>query len=129
MNARYVADKMFLYLCESSLILFNQIRTVLNELISDPDSNEELWLIREQNKIMVDCVYHYVGSLKGVVYSLLVQHIRNGASTTMQKNLLNDIDVTFAESEEVLCLSFCLYEERAVENTQMLMSRKSKSTV
>jgi hypothetical protein len=55
MNGRYITDKIFLYLSQSSLIPSKQVQTVLNDLISDLDSNEDLWLIKESEVCILLC--------------------------------------------------------------------------
>ncbi|CAF4571991.1 unnamed protein product [Rotaria sp. Silwood1] len=104
---KYVAAKMLLHLSKSSLIPFNQIRPVLNELMLDPDSNEDLWLIKEQDRIIMQCVYDYAGPLKDVIYCLLIQHLTNDASEAIRRNLLNDTNLNFVESEKASRLSSC----------------------
>jgi hypothetical protein len=127
MNVRYVTAKILLHLSQSSLIPSKQVQTVLNDLILDPDSNEDLWLIKDQDNIVAKCVYYYAGPLKDVIYSLLVQHLTGDASEVIQRNELNDIDADFVESEKAARLASCLYEERTNENLQMTEPAKMKS--
>ncbi|CAF2498035.1 unnamed protein product [Rotaria sp. Silwood2] len=126
MNTRYVAAKMLLHLSKYSLVPFNQVRTVLNELILDPDSNEGLWLIKEQDSVITDCAYDYVGPLKDVIYSLLIQHLTNDVSGIIRRNLLNDINSNFVESEKVSRLAACFYEEKT-SDIQIDMPLKIKT--
>jgi hypothetical protein len=119
MNVRYVAVKMLLHLSKSSLISLNQVRTVLNEIMLDPTSNEDLWLIEEQDGVVTNCVYYYAGSLKDVVYSLLVQHLISDSSEIRQRNVFNDINSAFVESEKASRLASCLYEKKTEENTEI----------
>ena len=108
MNARYVTAKMLLHLSKYSLISLNEVRTALNELMLDPRSTEDLWLIKEQDGIITECVYYYAGSLKDVVYSLLVQHLINDSSGIKERHVLNDIDLDFVESEKAIASSIML---------------------
>jgi hypothetical protein len=119
MNIRYVAVKMLLHLSKSSLISLNQVQTVLNEIMLDPTFNEDLWLIEEQDGVITQSAYYYAGSLKDVVYSLLVQHLISDASEIRQRNMLNDINLDFVESEKASRLASCLYEKTIVENTEI----------
>jgi hypothetical protein len=116
MNTRYVAAKMLLHLSKSSLIPLNRVRTVLNDLILDSTSNEDLWLIKEQDGIIAECVYYYAGALKDVVYSLVVQHLINDTSGISQRNISNDINLHFIESEKASRLASCRYEQKVEEN-------------
>jgi hypothetical protein len=113
MNVRYVAAKILLHLSKSSLIPFKQVQTLLNGVILDPDSNEGLWLIEEQDAIIAKCAYYYAGPLKDVIYSLLIQHLTGDASRALRRNELNDIDSDFVESEKASRLASCLYEAKA----------------
>ncbi|CAF4153572.1 unnamed protein product [Rotaria sp. Silwood2] len=116
MNVRYITAKIFLHLSKSSLISSRQVQIVLNDLILDPSSNESLWLIRDQDLVQAECVYNYVGPLKDVVYSLLIRHLAGDATETIQRNELNYIDASFAESETAARFSSCLYEAKTEEN-------------
>ncbi|CAF1140039.1 unnamed protein product [Rotaria sordida] len=126
MNTRYAAAKMLLYFSQSSLILYDQVRVALNELMSDPTSEEDLWLIEEQEDL-TECLYYYVGPLKNVIYSLLVQHLTGNTSRTVQKNGLNDIDSDFLQSDRASCLASCLYEEKKEEENSEI-EKPSKSS-
>jgi len=116
MNVRYVAAKIFLHLSQSSLIPSKQVQTVLNDLMLDPDSNRDLWLIEEQDNIVAESVYYYVGPLKDVVYSLLVRHVTGDQSVVIRRNELNDIDANFIESEKAARLASCSYETETEGN-------------
>jgi hypothetical protein len=118
MNVRYATVKLLLHLSQYSLIPSNQVQTVLNELISDPDSNEDLWLIKDQDNVRAECVYYYAGPLKDVIYSLLVQHLTGDAGGTVRRNELNDIDLDFVESEKASRLASCIYEEKNEEDVE-----------
>jgi hypothetical protein len=118
MNVRYVAAKMLLHLSRSSLIPCNQVRLALNDLMLDPDSNEALWLIEEQDGVIAECVYYYAGPLKDVIYSLLVQHLTGDASRAIRRNELNSIDSDFVESEKASRLASCLYEAKTARNIE-----------
>jgi hypothetical protein len=126
MNTRYVTVKMLLHLSKSSLISSNQVQTALHDLILNPDSNEDLWLIEEQDGIMTKCKYYYAGPLKDVVYCLLVQHLTGDPSKTIERNELNDINSNFVESQTASRLASCLYEENIVENTEVNIPSTTK---
>jgi hypothetical protein len=79
----------------------------------DPNSNEDLWLIEEQDNTFQQCVYYYAGPLKDTIYSLLVQHLTGDTSGSVRRNELNDIDLNFIEFEKASCLASCLYEAKA----------------
>jgi hypothetical protein len=125
-NVRYIAAKMLLHLSQSSLISFNQVRTVLNDLLLDPHSNEQLWLIEEPTSVFVECVYYHAGSLKDVIYSLLIQHLTGDASRTIRQNVFNDIDLNFVESEKASRLASCRYEKKVEENTEVNIPSTTK---
>ncbi|CAF3406158.1 unnamed protein product [Rotaria sp. Silwood2] len=72
MNVRYITVKMLLHLSQLSLIPFKQVQSILNNLMLDPSSNEDLWLIEEQDDLWPKCEYYYAGTLKDVIYSFLV---------------------------------------------------------
>ena len=127
MNVRYAAAKILLRLSQSSLIPSDQVRTALNDLMLDPSSNDNLWLIEEQDDIITKCHYYYAGPLKDVIYSLLVQHLTGDASETVRRNELNDIDSDFIESETASRLASCLYEKKREENIDMENPWKTKS--
>jgi hypothetical protein len=129
LNARYVAAKMLLHLSQSSLISLNQVQIVLNEVILDPSSNEDLWLIKDQDNIVTECVYYYVGRLKDVIYFLLAQHLTGDANGIIRRNELNDIDLNFVESENASRLASCLYETKAEENLPLEESSKKIKSV
>ncbi len=126
MNVRYVAAKMLLHLSKSSLISLNQVQTALNELMLDPSSNEDLWLIKEQDGIVTECVYYYVGPLKDVIYSLVVQHLISDSSGIRQTNVLNDTDFNFIESEKASRLASCRYETKTTESVEVNIPSKTK---
>jgi hypothetical protein len=113
MNVRYLAAKILLHLSKSSLIPLKQVETILNEVMLDPDSNEELRLIEEQDDIFPQCVYYYAGPLKDAIYSLLVQHLTGDTSGSVRQNELNDIDLNLIEFEKVSRLASCVYEAKA----------------
>jgi hypothetical protein len=115
MNVRYAAVKMLLHLSQSSFISSDQVQTVFNNLMLDPDSNEDLWLIEEQDDVRAKSIYYNAGPLKDVVYSLLVRYLTGDSSTAIRRNELNDIDADFAKSEKAARLASCLYE-REQEN-------------
>jgi hypothetical protein len=127
MNARYVAAKMLLHLSQSSLIPSDQVLKALNYLMLDPDSEEDLWLIEEEDDVRVQCVYYYAGSLKDVIYSLLIQHLTVNASGTIRRSELNDVDLDFVESEKASRLASCVFEEKTVGNLEMEQPATIKS--
>ncbi|CAF5073048.1 unnamed protein product, partial [Rotaria sp. Silwood1] len=111
-NVRYVTVKILLHLSQSSLISSEQVQTILNDLILDPSSSENLWLIQEQDHLLAKCEYYYAGPLKDVIYSLLIQHVTGHASSKVQRNEYNDIDLNFIESKKASRFATCIYEER-----------------
>ncbi|CAF2765833.1 unnamed protein product [Rotaria sp. Silwood2] len=115
MNIRYAATQMLLHFSQSSLIPFDQVLPAFNELMSDPTSEEDLWLIEEQEDILTECTYYCAGPLKNVIYSLLVQHLIGDASRVVQRNELNDIDWDFLQCEKASRLAACFYEEKKEE--------------
>jgi hypothetical protein len=108
MNVRYVAARLLLHLSKSSLIRFEEVRIALNNLMVDSDSDEDLWLIKEQDDMNVESEYYYAGSLRDVIYTLLVQHLTEGTNEIVQRNKWNDIDEDFAESSTAARLASCL---------------------
>jgi hypothetical protein len=112
MSVRYIAVKILLHLCQLSLIPFEQIQTMLNDVMLDSSSNEDLWLIKEQDNFSFECQYENVGPLKKVIYSLLFQHITEERSDNILKTELNDIHLDFIESEKSSRFSSCLYEKK-----------------
>ncbi|CAF2762211.1 unnamed protein product [Rotaria sp. Silwood2] len=129
MNVRYVTAKILLHLSKSALIPLNQVQTALKNLILDPSSNENLWLIKDQNDVLAQCMYYYAGSLKDVVYSLLVQHLTGHANETIRRNELNDIATSFAESEQAARFASCLYEAKTEENLRLEQPSKREKLV
>jgi HEAT repeat protein len=127
MNVRYVTAKLLLHLSQSSLISFDQVQTILFDVMLDPNSNEDLWLIEEQDDIRAKCMYYYAGPLKDVIYSLLVRHLTGDASTIIRRNELNDIDKNFTESETAARLASCLYEKKIEENLLLINPTYVKS--
>ncbi|CAF2837444.1 unnamed protein product [Rotaria sp. Silwood2] len=113
MNVRYVTVKILLHLSQSSLIPSKQVHTILNDLMLDPSSNEGLWLIEEQDGLLAKCEYYYAGSLKNVIYSLLIQHVTGHKSDILRRNEFNDIDLDFIESKKASRLASCIYEEKS----------------
>jgi hypothetical protein len=65
--------------------------------------------------------------LKDVIYSLLVQHLISDSSGTNRRNVLNDTDIDFIESEKASRLASCFFEEETVENLSMEQPVKIKS--
>ena len=124
MNVRYVTIKMLLHLAQSSLISSDQVRLILNELMLDPSSTEDLWLIEEQDEIDADCEYYYAGPIKDVIYCLLIKYLTGDTIETIRRNQLNDIDSDFVESERVSRLTSCLYEAKTAENADMKQQSK-----
>ncbi|CAF1353297.1 unnamed protein product [Rotaria sordida] len=118
MNVRYITAKILLHLSQLFLIPSKQVQTILNNLMLDPSSNEDLWLIKEQDNIYAECVYYYAGPLKDVIYSLLVENVTGNKSDNVRRNEYNDIDLNFIESEKVSRFASCLYEEKTEENVQ-----------
>ncbi|CAF2884748.1 unnamed protein product [Rotaria sp. Silwood2] len=100
MNVRYVTAKMLLHLSQLSLIPSNQVQTALNNLLIDPSSKENLWLVKDQGNAWMECVYYNAGPFNDVVYSLLIQHLTGDINTIIRRNELNNIDASFNESEQ-----------------------------
>ena len=128
MNVRYAAANMLLHFSQSSLIPSDQVRSALNELVSDATSEEDLWLIGEQKDPRTECFYYYAGPLKNVIYSLLVQHLIGDANRTMQRNELSDIDFHFVQSEKASRVASCLYEEKQEGEESLETGKPSKSS-
>jgi hypothetical protein len=120
MNVRYVATKILLHLSRSSLIPFKQVQTILNDAMLDPDSNEELRLIEEQDGIFLQCIYYYAGPLKDAIYSLLVQYLTGDTSGSVRRKEFNDIELDFIESEKAARLASCLYEPKTEANAEIV---------
>jgi hypothetical protein len=120
MNIRYFAAKILLHLSKLSLIPFKQVQTLLNGVILDPHSNEDLWLIEEQVDIFQQYAYYYAGPLKDVIYSLLIQHLSGETSGSIRRNELNAIDSNFIESEKAARLASCLYEAKTEANAEVV---------
>ncbi|CAF1210204.1 unnamed protein product [Rotaria sordida] len=113
MNVRYVTAKILLHLSQSSLIPFQQVQTMLNDLMLDLSSNEDLWLIKEKDGFSLECQYYYAGPLKHVIYTLLVQHITEHKSDNIRRNQINDIDLDFIESEKASRFASYIYEKKS----------------
>ncbi|CAF4096500.1 unnamed protein product [Rotaria sp. Silwood2] len=113
MTIRYVTAKILLHLSQSSLIPFQQVQTVLTDLMLDADSNEDLWLIEEKDGFSLEYQYYYAGPLKHVIYSLLVQHVTEHKSENVRRNRFNDIDSDFIESEKASHFASCVYEKKS----------------
>ncbi|CAF3880335.1 unnamed protein product, partial [Rotaria sordida] len=116
MNIRHVTAKILLHLSQSSLIPSKQVQIILNDLMLDPSSNEDLWLIKEKDYYHIECEYYYVGPLKDVIYSLLVQHVMDHTSDNVRRNEFNDIDLDFIESERASRFASCIYEEQRTKD-------------
>ncbi|CAF1097185.1 unnamed protein product [Rotaria sordida] len=117
MKVRYMTAKIFLHLSQLSLIPSQQFQTILNDLILDPTSNEDLWLIKEQNSTWIECEYYYAGPLKDVIYSLLIQHVTGLTSDNVRRNEFNDIDFDFIKSEQASRFASYIYEEKTESTT------------
>jgi hypothetical protein len=113
MTVRYIAAKILLHLSQSSLIPFQQVQTMLNDLMLDSTSNENLWLIKEQDGFSFECQYYNIGPLKQVIYSLLLQYITQQTSDNIRKNEFNDIHLDFIESEKSSRFASCIYEKKS----------------
>ncbi|CAF3493769.1 unnamed protein product [Rotaria sp. Silwood1] len=118
MTIRYVTAKILLHLSQSFLIPSKQVQTALNNLILDPSSNEDLWLIEEQDNFLAKCEYYYAGPLKDVIYSLLIQNATGDKNDNLRRNEYNDIDLNFIESRKVSRFASCLYEANTEENSE-----------
>ncbi|CAF4212268.1 unnamed protein product, partial [Adineta steineri] len=127
MNVRYIATKLLIHLSQSSLVSSEQVQKALNDLILDPSSNESLWLIEEQEDTQSECHYYYVGALKDVIYSLLIQHLTRDKSGMIRRNELNDIDSAFAEAESASRVASCVYEMKREEGLEIEKPSKIKS--
>ncbi|CAF5046089.1 unnamed protein product, partial [Rotaria magnacalcarata] len=80
------------------------------DVILDPSSDEDLWLIEEQDRVFPQCMYYYAGRLKDVIFSLLIQQTIGNASKLVRRNEFNDLDLDFIQSEKASRLASCLYE-------------------
>ncbi|CAF3376436.1 unnamed protein product [Rotaria sp. Silwood2] len=118
MNVRYVTAKFLLHLSQLSLIPFQQAQVILNDTMLDPSSNEDLWLIEEQDGVWINCTYYYAGPLKDIICPLLVQQIIGDANEPVRRNEFNDIDLDFIESEKSSHLVSCLYETKTEEDAE-----------
>ncbi|CAF3058856.1 unnamed protein product, partial [Rotaria sp. Silwood2] len=92
---------MLLHLSQSSLISSNQVQTALNNLLIDPNSKKNLWLVKDQSNAWMECVYYNAEPYKDVVYSLIIQHLTGDTNAIIRRNELNNIDASFNESEQV----------------------------
>ncbi|CAF2963995.1 unnamed protein product [Rotaria sp. Silwood2] len=118
MTVRYITAKILFHLSQSYLIPYKQIQTILNELMLDFTSNEDLWLIKEQHGTWAECEYYYAGSLKDVIYSLLIQYVTGHAGNNVQRNEFNDIDLDFIESEKASRFASCIYKKKIEDTTE-----------
>ncbi|CAF1486892.1 unnamed protein product [Rotaria sordida] len=118
MNVRYITAKILLHLSQLSLIPSKQIQSILNNLMLDPSSNEDLWLIEEQDGLCPKCEYYYAGPLKDIIYSLLIQHVIGHTSDNIRRNTFNDIDLDFIESEKASHFASCIYEKKSEDTTE-----------
>ncbi|CAF4604917.1 unnamed protein product [Rotaria sp. Silwood1] len=118
MNVRYITVKIFLHLFQLSLIPSQQVQTILNDLILDPISNEDLWLIKEKDGTWIECEYYYAGPLKDVIYSLLIQHVTGLRNDNVRRNEFNDIDLDFIKSEKASRFASCIYEKKPESTTE-----------
>jgi hypothetical protein len=120
MNIRYVAAKILLHLSKLSLIPFKQVQTILNGVMLDPHSNEDLQLIEDQEGTFQQYVYYYAGPLKDAIYSLLVRHLSGETGESIPRNELNAIDSNFIQSEKAARLASCLYEAKTDQNVEVV---------
>ena len=80
----------------------------------DPNSNEDLWLIKEQENISFECQYDNVDPLKDVIYSFIVEYIPLQTSdNNIGRNPLNDIDWDLIQSEKASRFASCIYETKS----------------
>ncbi|UJR20398.1 hypothetical protein I4U23_023529 [Adineta vaga] len=119
MNVRYLAVKILLHLVKSSLISYQPVRNALCDMMLDPSSNEDVWLIELQDALWARCTYHCAGPLKEVVYWLLIKYLIGDASEISRREELNRIDADFIQSERVSRLASCLYEKRSREHSSI----------
>ncbi|CAF1217853.1 unnamed protein product [Adineta ricciae] len=116
MNARYVSCKLLLILSRlPNTISLDKIQKLFNDVMRDPESDEDLWLIVEQDDIFCGSIYYNAGKLKNVVYALLVDHfISSGktGTTTMQKEAATQsiLQQDFIASEKAARLAACLFK-------------------
>ncbi|CAF3668953.1 unnamed protein product [Rotaria socialis] len=112
MNARYVAVKLLLNLSQSGVFQIEHVQQALLEMIRDPTSDEGLWLVEEQEKTLGKNNYYYAGSLKDVVYSLLVKHLIGDASDAITKqNEKSELYSDFVESDKAARLAACIFDD------------------
>ncbi|CAF1603666.1 unnamed protein product [Rotaria magnacalcarata] len=89
MNARYVSCKLLLHLSQRpNVIDLEQVQKIFGEIMQDPTSTEDLWLIVEQGGANIKSIYYNAGQLKDAVYTLLANHLLgdvNGDKVTIDR--------------------------------------------
>ena len=113
MSVRYMIVKILLHLSSSSLVAFEEVRIMLNDVMLDSTSNEDLWIIKAHDNYSFECQYYNIGPLKDVIYSLLVRYITRQTSDDIRTKQVNDIDLDFIESEKAARFSSCTYETKS----------------
>ncbi|CAF0813097.1 unnamed protein product [Adineta ricciae] len=129
MNVRYLVAMILLYLVQSSLLPYEQVRSVLSEVMLDPSSNEDLWLIEDDDAVFASCAYHYTGQLKDVIYLLLIQHSTGNKTDIVPQKELNDIESDFVRAQRASRLASCLYGKQAENKTKKPSSLSSVNSI
>lgn len=115
MNVRYVTVLIVIHLCQLCLIKMEEVKSMLNEVMLDSSSNEDLWLIKEEEERSLKYEYVNVGPLKDVIYSILVEYISGERINSLRNDRLNDIHLDFIQSEKVSRFSSCVFERKSDE--------------
>ncbi|CAF1266860.1 unnamed protein product [Adineta ricciae] len=129
MNVRYLVAIILLYLAQSSLIPYEQVRSALSEVMLDPSSNEDLWLIEDDDAVFASCAYHYTGQLKDVIYFLLIQHSTGDTTEIVPQKEFNDIESDFVLAQRASRLASCLYEKQAANKAKKSSSLLSVNSI
>lgn len=115
-NARYASCKLLLHLSNKpDVISIEQVQNIFDEVMSDPQSAEDLWLIVEQEDTMADSIYYNAGQLKDAIHGLFINHLINDVNTeklTIDKET-NNISVQqrdFIASEKASSLAGCFID-------------------
>ncbi|CAF4019882.1 unnamed protein product, partial [Rotaria sp. Silwood1] len=86
MNTRFATSTLLIRLTQSAIVDRKTMQTALYQVIDDPKSNEELWLIEENDDTTPENSYYRAGKLKDVIYNLLVTFFISDASDETASN-------------------------------------------
>ncbi|CAF3644951.1 unnamed protein product [Rotaria sp. Silwood1] len=109
MNTRFATSTLLIRLTQSAIVDRKTMQTALYQVIDDPKSNEELWLIEENDDTTPENSYYRAGKLKDVIYNLLVTFFISDASDETASNEFRSTNADLTEEES----DFIASEKRA----------------